>query len=557
MRPMRFFLFPLAVLAITTNLLAQSSALPNPKPTDDAPCTVTGRVVTAAEGYPLKSARVLLVPEHGRSHNQIYATSSDSEGHFVLKDIPPGQYEFSASHTGFVEQDYKAQANDSGPVFSLRSGETVGDVLFRLVAAAVITGRVSNDDGDPMQRVEVVALRRPSEEEMEDMEELHRHKIQMEDVASAESDDRGQYRIFGLKPGEYFIRTEDSSSPPGGRISSDDFWLKEVLGSEFGSVYFPGVSQASQAQAIPVKAGEEAQADITMRRVKTVEIAGRVIGAAGPAANALVRLEPGDTNESDFDRQDTTDEKGNFHLRNIPQGTYYIFAYLKGQGAGVYETRARQKVEVTGDNIDALTVTLTPGVTIQGKLKLDGSASPLPDSITVLLMSVDEDEPLGGRCEVKKDGSFECRAVHDGNYAVHVAGQLDQTTYIKSARRGPDDLLEKGLQVEGNSSEQVELILGSDSARLEGSVGDDDGPVAGARVRLVPEPLTPYNRLRVRSTRTDQLGHFSLIGVAPGKYAVKARPVVSSSGYKSETQSITLSENDHKTIEMKLEKQQE
>jgi Carboxypeptidase regulatory-like domain len=224
----------------------------------------------------------------------------------------------------------------------------------------------------------------------------------------------------------------------------------------------------------------------------------------------------------------------------------------------VYETRARQKVEVTDDNIDALTVTLTPGVTIQGKLKMDGSALPLPDITTLLLMSVDEDELPGGHCEVKKDGSFECRAVHDGSYAIHGAGPgLDQATYIKSARRGPDDLLEKGLQVEGNSSGQIEVTLATDSAKLEGSVGDDDGPVAGARVRLVPEPLTPYNRFRVHSTKTDQFGHFSLIGVAPGKYTVKARPVVSSSGYKSGTQSITLSENDHKTIEMKLEKRQE
>jgi hypothetical protein len=61
---------------------------------------------------------------------------------------------------------------------------------------------VSNEEGDPMQRVEVIALRRPSEEEVED-EDVRPRKIRMQRVASAESDDRGQYRIFGLKPGEY------------------------------------------------------------------------------------------------------------------------------------------------------------------------------------------------------------------------------------------------------------------------------------------------------------------------------------------------------------------
>jgi Carboxypeptidase regulatory-like domain len=559
---MRRFLFVPAVLAITATLLSQSSAPSASKQIEDpasAPCTVTGRVVTAGEGNPLKSALVSLVPDRSRLHNQIYATSSDGEGHFTLKNIPPGRYQFSADHTGFVEQHYKAGTNDSGPLFSLRSGEKVSDVLFRLVAAAVITGRVSNEDGDPMQRVEVVALRRPSEEEIEDIDEPRRHKVQMEPVGWAESDDRGQYRLFGLKPGEYFIRAEDSSFPRGGHVAVDEgFWAKQALGSEYASVYFPGVAQVSQAQVVPVKAGEEAQADITMRRVKTVEIAGRVIGTTGPAANALVRLEPADGGESNFDRQDTTDEKGSFHLRNIPEGTFYILAYLREQETRVYETRARQKVEVTGDNIDALTVTLSPGISIQGKLRADGLASLPLDRIRLSLMSVDEDELPGGHSEVKKDGSFEFTSVHDGNYAIYVWG-LDPGAFIKSARHGPDNLLEKGLEVEGGSSGQIEITVSSDGAKLEGSVSDDDGPVAGARVRLNPDPLTPYNHLRIHRTTTDQLGHFSLTDVAPGKYAVTAKPVVSSesSQYKSETQSITLSESDHKTIEMKLEKQRE
>ena len=291
--PMRHFLFVPAVFCIAAALLAQSSAPSDNKPTEDptsAPCTVTGRVVMAAEGNPLKSTRVALIPEHSRSHSQIYATSSDSDGRFTLKDIPPGRYRFFAAHAGFVEQRYKAGINDTGPLFSLRPGENVSEVLFRLVMAAVIAGRVSNEDGEPMQRVEVVALRRPSEEEIEDSDSSRLRKIQMKSVASAESDDRGQYRIFGLKPGEYLIKAEDSFQPSRSGPVDESYWVKQSLGSEFGSVYYPGVTQMSQAQVIPIKAGEEAQSDITMRRVKTLEIVGRVIGPTGPAANALIRF---------------------------------------------------------------------------------------------------------------------------------------------------------------------------------------------------------------------------------------------------------------------------
>jgi hypothetical protein len=556
---MHRLLFIPAVLAIAANLFAQSPGPSDSRRAEDASCTVTGRVVTATEGDPLKSARISLIPEHNRSHNQIYAVSSDSDGHFTLKDIPPGSYQFLASHTGFVEQHYKAGTNDSGPLFSLRSGEKVSDVLFRLTAAAVITGRVTNEDSDPMQRVEVLALRRPSEEEMEDDDEPSRHKAEMQPVASAQSDDRGQYRIFGLKPGEYFIRAEDSFMPQSGRVPVDEsFWVLHKLGSEYAPVYFPGVIQQSQAQVIPIKAGEEAQADITMRRVKTVEISGRLIGPNGPAASAFVSLEPIEGGGFDFDRQDTTDEKGNFRLRNVPEGRYYVIALLRQEGTYNYQSRARHKIEVAGDNIEGLTISLNAGVTIQGALKLDGSTSVSLDGIQIALRAVDEDSQFGGSSQTKKDGSFEIDSVPEGSYSIHVWG-LDPKAYIKSARIGPDDLLEKGLQIEADSSGKIELAIAADGAQLEGSVSDDDGPMIGARVRLAPDPLTPYNHLHIGRTTTDQLGHFSLTALAPGKYKLTAKPMRSSEDatYKSEPQSVTLSENDHKIVDMKLEKQQE
>jgi hypothetical protein len=557
---MRRFLFIAALVSIAVSTVAQSSPPPDNNSTQDpasAPCTVSGRVVAAADGSPLKSARVILTPQHSHTPSQMYSASSDSDGNFTLHDVPPGRYQFFSSHNGFVEQHYKAGTSETAPVFSLRPGEKVSDVLFRMTAAAVITGRVSNEDGDPMSRVEVVALRRPSEDETED--ELPRHrKIQMETVGSAETDDRGQYRIFGLKSGEYFVRAEDSPQIHGGRILDESVWLKQTLGSEYASVYFPAATQVSQAQVIPIKAGEEAQADLAMRRVKTVEISGRLIGANGPATHAFINMKAPDEYESGFHRQDTTDEKGNFHFQNIPEGSYYIQAYQREEGSQVYESRVRQKVEVTGDNIEGLVISLNAGITIQGKVKINGSSSINFDRIQVALMPVDEDGQLGGHGEIKKDGTFEMKSVYDGNYAIRVWG-LENDGYVKSAQRGPDDLLEKGLQVEGGASGRIEVTISSDGAQLEGSVSDDEGPVIGARIRIVPDPLTPYNRLRMDSATTDQLGHFSVTDIAPGKYKVTAKSMVSSetAAYKSEPQSITLSENEHKTLELKLEKPQE
>jgi Carboxypeptidase regulatory-like domain len=558
---MRRFLPASAVIVLTLSLLAQNSTPSPDKPSQHTvtPAVVSGRVVTAAEGNPLKSAHVALTPEHSSSHHQqIYATTTDADGHFLLKDVMPGRYYFFADRAGFVEQRYNAKNGHEGSILSLKEGEKVSDILFRLTAAAVITGRVVNEEGEGMMRVHVVALRQPNEEELEDEGPFRSRKRDLESVASAHTDDRGQYRIFGLKPGEYYIKATDSYEPDHDMPVDESFWIQQSMGSEYASAYYPGVAQAHQAQLVAVKPGDEAQADIMIRRVKTVEVAGHVIGPNGPAADAMVHLRSPDLDGNSVDRNDTTDEKGAFRLKNVPEGTYSVVV-LKQANDHVYQPAARQKIEVGGENIDSLIISLAGGIAIPGRVSLTGSGSVAFDRVSVNLISVEEDEQFGGHALAKKDGSFELTSVRDGNYAVYVWG-IGDGKYIKSIRWGQDDVLEKGLQIEGGTrTGRLDVMVSSDSAQLEGSVSDDDGPVIGARVRIAPDPETHYNRFRSQRVTTDQLGHFSLTGVAPGKYQVIAKSQAGSeaSTLKSKPETVTLSESDHKLIQLKLEKPEE
>jgi carboxypeptidase family protein len=136
----------------------------------DSLCVVTGRVVTAAEGTPLKSARIALMLEQSRSDAHPYAATSDDDGRFLLKDVPPGRYQLLAMRAGFVEQQYQSQelllTERYWPL--LKPGQKISDVMFRMIRAAVITGRVNNEDGEPLIGVQIVALQRPTEEEIED-----------------------------------------------------------------------------------------------------------------------------------------------------------------------------------------------------------------------------------------------------------------------------------------------------------------------------------------------------------------------------------------------------
>ncbi len=553
---MRRLLPILAVIVAAVSLLAQTSPPPGkPDAPPESSCSVEGRVVSAVDGSPLKSAKLTLVPEHDARKTKLYAVATDRDGRFVLKDVVPGRYHFSAIHAGFVTQSYQAKGGDEGAVLSLRPGERVSDVLFRMMASGVVTGRVTNEDGEPMIDAQVVALQRPNEEELEDQGASASRKWKLQPVGSAQTDDRGQYRLFGLDPGEYYLKAVDSPESSSNTFGNEASWIRDLIGNEYAPTYYPGVAQVSQAQVVSIKAGDEVQADVFMQRTRTVYIAGRVIGRDGPASSAWVNLRlAGD--DYGFERQASTDDKGRFELKGIPPGSYLISVYQRDEGGGPYEPRGQQKLEVSDANIDSIVISVGGGASLQGRITGDGPNLPRLERIGIVLINVDDEEKIGGQGRAKKDGTFEIKSVSDGSYAVTVWG-LEANWYVKSERIGGDDILEKGLQLEkGGAGRTIEVVISSASGQLDGSVSDDDTAVAGAHVRVVPEPETPYNRFRVHSLRTDQTGHFSFVGLAPGTYRVLARygGSAGSGARKSEAQTVTLSERDHKTIQLTMVK---
>jgi hypothetical protein len=279
--------------------------------------------VTAAEAAPLKLARAVLFPERqGSGSPPVYSVTSDAEGKFNIRGVPAGRYRFFASHNGYVDQQFQAAGAEKGAVLALRPGEDVKDFLFRMTLAAVIAGRVDDEDGEPMANIQVVALQRPSEEEREDNPGLGHRELSA--AAGGQTDDQGQYRLFGLKPGEYYIRAIDHLMPTTMMmgIASDDWAVHESLGSQYAPVYYPGVTQIGQAEAVLVRPGEEGEADFIMRRVKTVEVSGKVVGVNGkPATDCYVELIETPATEFSLNHDASPDSKGEFKIRGVPPGT--------------------------------------------------------------------------------------------------------------------------------------------------------------------------------------------------------------------------------------------
>ena len=544
----------LSILAAALPLSAQKPVFAPKKPKEqvDTSCAVSGRVVTAAEGSPLKSARVALAREYGGSGPRIYAATSDSDGHFTIKGVAPGRYSFFATRPGYVDQPYQPNGGDSGAVLALQPGQQLTDVLFRLTMAAVITGHVNNEDGEAMTGVLVTALRRPTEEETIEEELPPSRKLEPTQVASAKTDDRGEYRIYGLEAGEYYVKATESSEPEMNMPVGQDQVIREFLGSDYAPVFYPGVSRLGQAQPVPLSPGAEVQVDLAMRRVKTVEISGRVISPGGtPATDVSINLAEAEVEDYSSQRYTSTDAKGTFSLKGIPPGSYTLFAYQRVRGNKPYS--ARQKLEVGNDNINSVTLALGVGTRLAGRVSVAGPDSIRRGRIFINLIPVGEGGSWSSSGPVEKDGTFEITGIEEGSYAVSVQGP-EEGWYTKSVRFGSDDVLADGLQVEkGSSGGTLGVVVGTGTALLEGTVTEGDKPAIGARVRLALDPETPYNRVRSRSVRTDQNGHFSL-QIAPGKYQViaKSRGLTGGAAASSDPRTVNLSERDRKTIQLTI-----
>src|SRR5208283_999274 len=498
---------------------------------------------------------VALVEQNAGRPPHVLAASTDNDGRFDIRKVNPGRYAFVASHSGFISQPYQARGTSDGAILALAPGQQVNDVLFRLVRGAVITGRVIDEAGEPMVAVAVSVLQKPSAEEIEEAGPRGK-KRELIELSSATTDDRSEYRVFGLKSGDYYIKAAETDGPHGPPIMDGvDWMIRDLLGSQYAPLFYPGVFQLDQAQAVSPRAGEEVQADFAMRHVKMVEVSGRIIAAdGGPATHVYVELSVPEVGDWSQRLSAITDAKGEFTIKSVLPGSYILSAQQHDQDKYY---GARQKLEVGEEKIGSITIAFGGGASIPGRIITARAGANALDRIHVLLLSANDDEGALAYAEVKKDGSFQFKDVADGSYALQVSG-MENGWFVKSARMGGEDVYQKGAQIEkGASAGSLEIMLSSDGAQLEGSVRDKehDQPIAGAQVRVKFDPETPYNRSCSHSASTDQNGHFSFDALPPGKYRVVAKlpsatpevPAIS-----SDPTTVTVWEREHQAVQIKL-----
>lgn len=490
-------------LALLTLLPAFGGQQPNSAPPNSAHnCTISGAVSDAENGQPLGGAQIELSLEDTINAN--LGGITDDSGRFEIKNIPPGRYEIWASHTGYISTQYGQRNTDGqGKPLTLAAGQSITDLSFRLPREAVITGHVYDEKGNAIQGAQAGAF----------IYGYSGGKRQLLFVKSAATDDRGEYRLFDLAAGTYFVLAE---------VGPGFSYGKRAM--SYSATYYPGVADASAASPITVRAGDEFNGvDFSLIKVATFHIRGRVVGAAGagPGNPVSVQLNPTKANFAYMPKGANVDSpNGAFDISDVRPGSYELTAWITPGGGGL---QASQRVQVADSDVNGVTLVVAPGATLRGHVEVEGAV----DTSNVYV----DLEPQGlasyGIYEAKKlqGGTFEIENLMDGNYRVELSSALPPNAYLKSATLDGQDVLESGISVAGGQAPGSTLIvvISGNGGRIGGSAMLGGKPLRGAVVTLAPADESKLSDpLWLKDTASDQNGDFLIQGIRPGDYRVLA-----------------------------------
>ncbi len=502
----------IALLLISSLAVAQAPP-PAAKPADDVKpqdkCSLEGHVVNGATGEPLRKVSVSAHKMQTADNSPGFGTVTDAAGNFAMPGLDPGRYLLRAGRNGFVNQQYGARRpGRGGTLLTLAPGQKMTELLFKLTPHSIVTGRVVDADAEPIAGAQIRLMQ----------QQYARGKRELQNAGFAQTNDLGEYRIYGVAPGRYFLNVAyaDQSmniidkSPPG---TQQEGYLP---------MYYPGVADASAAAPLDVPPGGELRGiNLVLQPAKAVRVRGKVTGVpAGqyamvmaiprtPASFGFVNPQMSMANQKD----------GSFEIKGVTAGSYYLTSMAWGNSKE--RLMARVPLEVGREDVNGVNLALSPGNSITGVVKVEGGK--LDPTTLRISVSPTELNSIGGgfaSTAPKADGTFTWEAMSPENVTVRVSG-LKPGAYVKAIRAGDRDFIDQvDLAAAANG---LEIVVSLNGATVEGAVkSGGPKPPAGATVVLAPDAEHAALESWYHSSSTDQDGHYKLESVRPGKYTLYA-----------------------------------
>jgi protocatechuate 3,4-dioxygenase beta subunit len=486
-----------------------------PQPTGTA--VLRGRIVGGDSGGPLRHALVRL---SGVDMREGKMATTDEQGKWEIRDLPAGRVELTASKAGYVSLHYgQRRPFEQGRPLELADAQVVENVNFNLPKGSVITGRINDEFGDPVAEVMVMALR-------------YRYFNGQRRLVPAgrlgQTDDGGNFRIFGLAPGDYYL----SATLREGMVGEND----PTNRSGYAPTYYPGTGSSQQAERVTVGLGGEVSGvSFALLPVRTAKITGTAIDSQGkPMTGAFVTLmessEGGEgTFMMSFGGGARVGEGGHFTLNNVSPGDYTISAREMGPGREGDAETAETRITVGGEDIAGVSLIGTKGSIIRGSVSFDTqptSGSVLPSSTTVMAIAKSPDaSPMfrfrgGARDSLNEDWTFEVRAM---TAPVLLRPMRTPPGYVlKGVFMGAQDVTDTGLNFKpGETITGVQVVLTTKTTSVNGTVTDDKGqPVTDYAAVIFAEDSAKWGFMSryITMARPDQQGAFQARQLPPGRY---------------------------------------
>ena len=346
--------------------------------------------------------------------------------------------------------------------------------------------------------------------------------------------------------------------------------------TRYVTTYYPGTSDAMQASAITLKAGDDMPVNFTLVPARAYRIRGIVAGVPAGVKWAVYLL----SNGGDSLRSSGVEPDGQFEVRGVAPGSYLLKVW---SGTDSQSLTTRQEISVVAGDVDGVRLVPQPSFTLSGHLRTEGSASGEVTQYTVNLRQAElpdytgsfmAQDLFGHSANVDRMGNFTWKEVNPGDYIVQVYGGDGQGFFLKSVTLGGRDIA-TGFTASGPAT--LDLLVSTKGGTVEGEVLEkekdvdpdrinddhvnDDHPVANATVVAVPEEKYRKVPNRFATGSTDQHGRYMIRGLAPGNYTLYAWQDVEDSiwhdpdflkSQEANGTSLKVEEGSHQTVELKL-----
>jgi protocatechuate 3,4-dioxygenase beta subunit len=509
-------------------------------------------VLRADTNEPLRQARIDLVradwapparrgdPRNGPGSRQPVAssppmltTTSDEQGRFSFSSVAPGRYTVRAARNQFVRMDYGQRGrNELGTLIVVERGGQIDNIVLRLFRAPTLAGRITDASGQPLAAATVAAYKI----------DYSASGRTLALTKATLSDDRGEYRLFWLPPGDYYLAAGYGAQVAKPLMEGVELTPNLTEQDQAATViYYPGTTNVGDAVAIRLSAGLDSFRDIQFREVANYRIRGYVVEASTnrPVSGAEVFLLPGNGHSGGQEPEPIlTDSSGAFTIPATAAGSYVLYATadpipqsLGGNrivlGRRLFSELRRLNLSM---DVDTLILPLTPGVRLNGRVRFEGllaDGAGGVDSFRTLneldgapITLVRRDGGTGDAPGGTLSGSaFTILDTPPGHYEVSVP--VPPGYYIKSIRYDGRDALSAGLTIRGidPQTNTLEIVLGP-GASIDGRILERAEPVGGAQIVIVPDPQWNPGRSpdRFKIAATDMTGGFTIRSIAPGRY---------------------------------------